>query len=174
MGRVCPTDGHSCDERAIRACTMRSATVTPATGRTEGHGLQDPDPADDGEEGGDGASSGGRGFRRYGHSKDHRRDLPQIVIGLAVTREGIPVRCWCWPGNTNDPRPAPCDGSGVGIFTLYQTRGGIGAHLLQTGWTRSMQRVPGADAVAVGADVLTGIRDALTGVPWRPPIPAPT
>ncbi len=52
MGRVCPTDGPSCDERAIRACTMRSATVTPATGRTEGHGLQDPDPADDGEEGG--------------------------------------------------------------------------------------------------------------------------
>jgi Transposase DDE domain len=45
---------------------------------------------------------GGDGFRRYGHSKDHRADLPQIVIGLAVTKEGIPVRCWCWPGNTND------------------------------------------------------------------------
>ncbi|HET9138693.1 IS1634 family transposase [Actinophytocola sp.] len=41
-------------------------------------------------------------FRRYGHSKDHRADLPQIVIGLAVTKEGIPVRCWCWPGNSND------------------------------------------------------------------------
>jgi len=41
-------------------------------------------------------------LRRYGHSKDHRPDLPQIVIGLAVTKEGIPVRCWCWPGNTND------------------------------------------------------------------------
>jgi len=41
-------------------------------------------------------------FRRYGHSKDHRGDLPQIVIGLAVTKEGIPVRCWCWPGNSND------------------------------------------------------------------------
>jgi len=41
-------------------------------------------------------------FRRYGKSKDHRDDLPQIVIGLAVTREGIPVRVWCWPGNTND------------------------------------------------------------------------
>ena len=24
------------------------------------------------------------------------------MIGLAVTREGIPVRVWCWPGNTND------------------------------------------------------------------------
>jgi hypothetical protein len=41
-------------------------------------------------------------FRRFGHSKDHRGDLPQIVIGLAVTKEGIPVRCWCWPGNSND------------------------------------------------------------------------
>jgi transposase len=41
-------------------------------------------------------------FRAYGHSKDHRADLPQVVIGLAVTREGIPVRVWCWPGNTSD------------------------------------------------------------------------
>ena len=45
---------------------------------------------------------GDEGFRRFGHSKDHRGDLPQVVIGLAVTREGIPVRCWCWPGNTTD------------------------------------------------------------------------
>lgn len=46
--------------------------------------------------------TGGDAFRRYGKSKDHRDDLPQIVIGLAVTKEGIPVRVWCWPGNTND------------------------------------------------------------------------
>ncbi|MGH2968249.1 MAG: IS1634 family transposase [Solirubrobacteraceae bacterium] len=42
------------------------------------------------------------GRRRLGHSKDHRPDLPQVVIGLAVTREGIPVRVWVWPGNTSD------------------------------------------------------------------------
>jgi hypothetical protein len=41
-------------------------------------------------------------FRAYGKSKDHRDDLPQIVIGMAVTRDGIPVRVWCWPGNTSD------------------------------------------------------------------------
>ncbi|MDQ2940486.1 MAG: IS1634 family transposase [Actinomycetota bacterium] len=41
-------------------------------------------------------------LRRLGHSKDHRPDLPQVVIGLAVTREGIPVRVWVWPGNAND------------------------------------------------------------------------
>ena len=54
------------------------------------------DTEDNGDDGADG------GFRRFGHSKDHRGDLPQIVIGLAVTKEGIPVRCWCWPGNSND------------------------------------------------------------------------
>jgi len=42
------------------------------------------------------------GFRKRGHSKDERPDRPQAVIGLAVTREGIPVRCWSWPGNTAD------------------------------------------------------------------------
>ena len=42
------------------------------------------------------------GFRTYGKTKDHRDDLPQVIIGMAVTRDGIPVRVWCWPGNTND------------------------------------------------------------------------
>ena len=41
-------------------------------------------------------------LRRLGHSKDQRPDLPQVVIGLAVTKSGIPVRCWVWPGNTSD------------------------------------------------------------------------
>jgi hypothetical protein len=41
-------------------------------------------------------------FRAHGKSKDHRDDLPQVVIGMAVTRTGIPIRVWCWPGNTND------------------------------------------------------------------------
>ncbi|MBM3190872.1 MAG: IS1634 family transposase, partial [Chloroflexi bacterium] len=45
----------------------------------------------------------GEGLRRYGRpSKDHRPELPQVLIGLAVTRDGIPVRAWSWPGNTAD------------------------------------------------------------------------
>jgi hypothetical protein len=43
-----------------------------------------------------------RGRRRYGHSKDHRPELPQVVVGMAVTRTGIPVRVWTFPGNTSD------------------------------------------------------------------------
>ncbi len=42
------------------------------------------------------------GARAFGHSKDHRTDLPQVVIAMAVTRDGIPVRCWTFPGNTAD------------------------------------------------------------------------
>jgi transposase len=35
-------------------------------------------------------------------SKDHRPDLPQVIVGMAVTRTGIPIRVWCWPGSTGD------------------------------------------------------------------------
>ncbi len=43
-----------------------------------------------------------QGTRAFGHSKDHRTDLPQVVIAMAVTRDGVPVRCWTFPGNEND------------------------------------------------------------------------
>jgi hypothetical protein len=43
-----------------------------------------------------------QGRRSFGHSKDFRTDLPQVVIAMAVTRDGVPVRCWTFPGNTND------------------------------------------------------------------------
>jgi hypothetical protein len=43
----------------------------------------------------------GPGFRNYGHSKDGTWS-PQIVVALAVTREGLPVRSWVFPGNTSD------------------------------------------------------------------------
>ena len=61
-------------------------------------------------EGGDGESgdpppAGGkvaRGLRRRGNSKNGRGDAPQVIVGLAVTREGFPVRHWVFPGNTVD------------------------------------------------------------------------
>lgn len=41
-------------------------------------------------------------LRRWGKSKDNHPELPQVVVGFAITREGIPVRCWTWAGNTSD------------------------------------------------------------------------
>lgn len=39
---------------------------------------------------------------KRGHSKEGRDNDPQVIIALAVTREGIPVRSWVFPGNTSD------------------------------------------------------------------------
>ncbi|MEV0928898.1 IS1634 family transposase [Streptomyces spongiicola] len=64
-----------------------------ATGEGEGEGDQGPDGPD---------AAKPAGFRTHGKSKDSRDDLPQIVIGMAVTRDGIPVRVWSWPGNASD------------------------------------------------------------------------
>src|SRR3982751_414871 len=72
----------------------------PVARDEHGHPLPDNSATPD-----DGKDDGGAnrvGFRTYGKSKDSRDGLPQIVIGMAVTRDGIPVRVWCWPGNTND------------------------------------------------------------------------
>lgn len=40
--------------------------------------------------------------RRYGYSRDRRRDCPQVVIGLVVTPEGLPLAYEVLPGNTKD------------------------------------------------------------------------
>jgi transposase len=40
-------------------------------------------------------------FRKFGHAKEGFF-TPQVVVALAVTREGLPVRCWVFPGNTTD------------------------------------------------------------------------
>jgi len=40
--------------------------------------------------------------RRRGHSKEGRDHDPQVVIALAVTRDGVPVRSWVLPGATPD------------------------------------------------------------------------
>ena len=61
---------------------------------------QQGNPVPDGTESAAGATE--TGFRTWGKSKDYRDDLPQVVIGMAVTRDGIPLRVWCWPGNTAD------------------------------------------------------------------------
>jgi Transposase DDE domain len=41
-------------------------------------------------------------LRKRGYSKNGRGDAPQIVVGLAVTRDGLPVRSWVFSGATTD------------------------------------------------------------------------
>jgi hypothetical protein len=41
-------------------------------------------------------------LRKRGYSKEGRNSQPQVVVGLALTRDGLPVRSWVFPGNTVD------------------------------------------------------------------------
>jgi hypothetical protein len=41
-------------------------------------------------------------LRRRGHNKEGRDNQPQVIIALAVTRDGMPVRSWMLPGDTAD------------------------------------------------------------------------
>jgi hypothetical protein len=39
-------------------------------------------------------------LRQRGHRQEGRDGNPQVVVGLALTRDGLPVRSWVVPGNT--------------------------------------------------------------------------
>jgi len=45
---------------------------------------------------------GGASLGCYGHSKDHRPDLHQLVLGVVIDGEGRPIMTEMWPGNTAD------------------------------------------------------------------------
>lgn len=45
---------------------------------------------------------GGESIGQYGHSKDHRPDCKQMVVGAVLDNTGRPICCELWPGNTTD------------------------------------------------------------------------
>lgn len=46
--------------------------------------------------------NGGDEIGAFGHSKDHRPDLKQMVVGVIIDGNGRPICCELWPGNTAD------------------------------------------------------------------------
>ncbi len=47
---------------------------------------------------------GGEELGRYGHSKDHRPDLQQVVVGALLTQDGRPLSMTVEPGNSSDAK----------------------------------------------------------------------
>jgi transposase len=45
---------------------------------------------------------GGESLGQHGHSKDHRPDLKQMVVGVVLDNDGRPLCSELWPGNTTD------------------------------------------------------------------------
>lgn len=58
--------------------------------------------------------------RRFGYSRDKRPDRPQVVIGLLVTGDGIPIAHHVFAGNTSDVTTLPM------VMADYQERFGVG------------------------------------------------
>ncbi|MGH9092688.1 MAG: IS1634 family transposase, partial [Acidimicrobiales bacterium] len=58
--------------------------------------------------------------RRFGYSRDKRGDRPQVVIGLLVTGDGIPIAHHVFSGNTADVSTLPT------VMADYQARFGVG------------------------------------------------
>jgi hypothetical protein len=46
--------------------------------------------------------AGPEGLARRGKSKDHRPDHPQVILGILMRRDGLPIACEVWPGHTAD------------------------------------------------------------------------
>ena len=90
------------DESVWRDANGRRLPDPPTTDTSDGGADGGADGGDGGEESVPDGAAAKAGFRTYGKSKDSRDDLPQVIVGMAVTRDGIPVRVWCWPGNTSD------------------------------------------------------------------------
>jgi len=63
---------------------------------------------------------GGETLGEHGHSKDHRPDLKQMVVGVVLDADGQPILGEFWPGNTTDVK------SLVPIVERLQTRFGVG------------------------------------------------
>ncbi len=54
--------------------------------------------------------------KAFRYSRDHRSDRPEIVIGLLVTSDGIPIDHHVFPGNTVDRSTLP------GVMEDFQVR----------------------------------------------------
>ena len=56
----------------------------------------------------------------FGYSRDHRSDRPQVMIGLLVTSDGIPIAHHVFAGNTSDVSTLP------GVMADLKERFGVG------------------------------------------------
>ena len=75
----------------------------------------------------------GGSIGKKGHSKDHRPDLNQMVVGAIIDDKGKPICCEMWPGNTTDVKTLiPVIDSvrkrfGINSFCIVADRGMISA-----------------------------------------------
>lgn len=81
--------------------------------------------------------NGGQTIGQHGHSKDHRPDLKQMVVGMVLDGEGYPVCCEMWPGNTADVKTLKVlakrmkERFGIGRMCVVSDRGMISKETIE-------------------------------------------
>jgi transposase len=81
---------------------------------------------------------GGETIGQFGHSKDHRSDRKQMVVGAILDDGGRPICCEMWPGNTADVKSLlPVverlrSRFGIERFCIVADRGMISAETIAT------------------------------------------
>lgn len=81
---------------------------------------------------------GGHTIGEYGHSKDHRPDLKQMVVGVVLDSEGRPICCELLPGNISDAKTLlPViirikQRFGINSFCIVADRGMISRKTMET------------------------------------------
>lgn len=114
---------------------------------------------------------GGEALGRHGHSKDHRPDLNQMIVGLVMDQDGRPLCCELWPGNTADVTTLlPVVDRlrarfGVGHLCVVADRGMISAHTIAALEKRKLEYILGVRERSSTEVRRTVIDDATPFVP---------
>ena len=93
---------------------------------------------------------GGQSLGQKGHTKDHRSELNQMIVGAVIDSNGKPICCEMWPGNTTDVKSLiPVTDRirkrfGVGQFCMIADRGMISARTVEQLEKRKMPFILGA------------------------------
>jgi transposase len=91
---------------------------------------------------------GGEMLGQKGHSKDHRPDLNQMVVGVAIDTQGKPICCEMWPGNTTDVK------SLIPVTDRIRSRFHVGQFCVV------------ADRGMISADTLIELEDPARNIPY--------
>jgi transposase len=92
--------------------------------------------------------TGGETIGRKGHSRDHRPDLNQMVVGAVIDDNGKPVCCEMWPGNTTDVTTL------IPVIDRIRNRFHIGRFCIV------------ADRGMISAETLRGLEDPRRKIPY--------
>jgi len=96
---------------------------------------------------------GGESLGQYGHSKDHRPDLKQMVVGAVLDGAGRPICCELWPGNVTDVT------SLVPVVERLKSRFGIGSMcVVADRGMISSETIEKLESAELGMSYILGVR----------------